>query len=68
MFGRDDYRALAKVLGNIKGRFLLSINDVPEIRATFEGFAMEEMQTTYSVSKGQRISAGELIISGSTAT
>lgn len=68
MFGRDDYRALAKVLGNIKGRFLLSINDVPEIRATFDGFAMEEMQTTYSVSKGQRISAGELIISGSTAT
>jgi len=31
MFSRDMFEAMAKQLGSIKGRFLMSINDVPEI-------------------------------------
>lgn len=67
MFGRDDYQAMAEVLGSIKGRFLLSINDVPEIRKTFSAFDIEEVQTTYSVAKGRARPAAELIVSNSVA-
>ncbi len=50
MFARGDFARLADVLGQIKGRFLLSINDVPEIRAIFAGFHIVEVRTSYSIS------------------
>jgi len=34
-FGRDQFQAIATRLRGLKGRFILSINDVPEIRETF---------------------------------
>lgn len=67
MFAREDYSAMAGALRCIRGRFLLSINDVPEIREIFSGFALEEVQTTYSVAKGKRTTANELIISNNIA-
>jgi len=57
--GEDDYgpgvftplsfEALAAALREIKGRFLLSINDVPEIRAMFAWADVQEVRTRYSV-------------------
>lgn len=35
-----DHKRLREVLGNIKGRFLLSYNDSPEIRELYKGFEM----------------------------
>jgi len=32
----DDYRKIDSVLSSIKGKFILSINDVPEIREVFK--------------------------------
>ncbi|MBU1002356.1 MAG: DNA adenine methylase [Proteobacteria bacterium] len=49
IFSRDDFAHLAEVLGQIKGKFLLSINDVPEIREAFKAFGVREVETTYSV-------------------
>ncbi|RWR14220.1 DNA adenine methylase [Paenirhodobacter populi] len=49
MFSRADFARLADILGSIKGCFLLSINDVPEIRATFSAFRIVEVRTSYSV-------------------
>ena len=65
MFSRDDFRRLAEVLGSIKGRFLLSLNDVPEVRETFSAFRIEAVETTYSVSASRegRALVGEVIIS-----
>jgi DNA adenine methylase len=34
---------------SIKGRFILSINDRPEIRNTFSGFNFDEVDTTYQL-------------------
>lgn len=51
MFSREDFVRMAGLLGTIKGRFIMSINDVPEIRAAFVGFRLTEVSTTYSVSK-----------------
>nr|WP_295470271.1 DNA adenine methylase [Mesorhizobium sp.] len=63
IFYRSQFEALAEVLRHIKGQFILSINDVPEIRATFEGFRMDEVGLRYSVGGGKGTEARELIVS-----
>ncbi len=51
VFERADFERMAKQLAGIKGKFLMSINDVPEIRETFAGFRIAEVTTSYSVGK-----------------
>jgi DNA adenine methylase len=48
IFSRDDFQKLRDILGNIKGKFILSINDTPEIRKLYKGFRMEVVDTSYS--------------------
>ena len=66
VFGPDDFGRLAGLLGRIQGRFLMSINDRPEIRALFRGFHIEAVETRYSIAgkatAGRGI-VGELLIS-----
>ena len=62
VFLRDDFERLRGLLDTIKGRFILSINDRPEVRAIFAGFTMEEVALNYRVS-GRVTPARELIIS-----
>jgi DNA adenine methylase len=65
MYGPDDFARLAGLLARIKGRFLLSLNDVPEVRDIFSGFDMEEVALTYTVGGGGKAKAArELLISG----
>lgn len=63
MFPQSSFAALAGTLRHLRGRFLLSINDVPEVRALFGGFALEEVGVTYSIQGGAGHQARELIIS-----
>lgn len=51
LFERSEYARMAEVLSGLKGRFILSLNDVPEIRKTFAGFAMRPVELTYSVAR-----------------
>lgn len=62
LFGRDQFAAMAERLGALKGRFILSINDVPEIRSIFQRFAFTEVGLTYSISGGKGTPARELIV------
>ena len=50
----------------LSGSFILSLNDVPEVRETFAGMEIEAVETTYSIAKTEsaRGRVGELIISG----
>lgn len=64
LFGRDQFAALAQQLAGLKGRFILSINDVPEIREMFAGFQMQEAELLYSVGGGKGTPARELVITG----
>ncbi len=65
LFSRDEFVDLAARLACLKGRFILSINDVPEIRAIFSGFSIEAVETTYSLAGGGHARrAGELLITG----
>ncbi len=63
MFRREDYAELAAVLRRLQGRFIMSINDVPEIRRAFAGFSMRPVNVTYTVARTTRGAARELIIS-----
>ncbi len=62
LFNREDFQRLAAVLSVIKGRFLLSINDTPEIRDIFQDFSIGTANVTYSCGKGSRPRIGELLI------
>jgi len=64
IFSRDDFARLQAVLADIKGKFLMSINDKPDIRQIFKDFYIEEVQTTYltaGANKKKRVT--ELLIS-----
>jgi DNA adenine methylase len=63
MFVREDFERLAAVLANLKGKFLLSLNDVSEVRRIFGAFAIETVATSYSVSNGPAKRVREVLIS-----
>lgn len=62
LFAREDFARLADQLASIKGRFILSINDRPEVRELFGGFTLEPVGLFYRVS-GKPTDAAELIVS-----
>ena len=61
-FSAADYVALRDALAAAKGRFILSINDAPQIREIFAPFQIDEAQHNFRVS-GKPTEARELIIS-----
>ena len=65
LFGRDRFEEMAALLARLKGRFILSLNDVPEVREMFGKFSIEEVTTTYTIaSKGALPDRRELVIRG----
>lgn len=54
IFAREDFQRLADQLADIRGKFLLSINDTPEIREIFRAFNIREVHTRYSVGSADR--------------
>lgn len=65
MFGREEFEQMADVLRGISGRFILSLNDRPEVRRIFAGFQIEEVGVRYTVggAKAAAQQAKEVIIS-----
>lgn len=56
-FTWDDHVRLRDTLKNIKGKFLLSYNDCPEIRELYAGFSFFDFSRTHSMA--QRYEAGK---------
>lgn len=67
LFDRDQFAQLAERLRLVKARFVLSINDVPETRKIFAGFARRQVKLEYFVQGGKPTPARELIITGGPA-
>lgn len=65
MFARADFERMAELLAGVNGRFLMSINDRPEVRATFAAFHLTEFTTSYTINRDARSGgkANELLIS-----
>jgi DNA adenine methylase len=54
---------LAKILQNIKGKFLLTINDCPKIRQLYKGLPMLKVNVKYTVARNKDDKDfGELVI------
>jgi DNA adenine methylase len=65
VFTRDDYAEMAGVLASLRGRFIMSLNAVPEVFEIFSRFAICEVDCTYSLQgKGRNKPVKEVIISG----
>lgn len=47
-FERDDFVALAKRLNEVKGKFILSLNDTPQVRDLFEAFKIRPVELVYT--------------------
>lgn len=58
-----EYEAMARLMREIKGKALLSINDHPQIRECFAGLHVEEVPIKYTVGGGQGVERMELLIS-----
>lgn len=52
-FVEQDFIDLADVLTGIKGRFLMSVNDTPEVREIFDRFEIEEVTLKYSMGRSE---------------
>ena len=63
LFKRSDFEVLNELLKGLKGRFILSLNDRPEVREIFKSFDFEEVNLKYSIAKVATNAVGELIIS-----
>ncbi|MEZ0263007.1 MAG: DNA adenine methylase [Alphaproteobacteria bacterium] len=63
LFSRADFEVLAQLLAAIKGTFILSLNDHPDVRRIFAAFKLREVVTQYSIRKeGAPQDAAELLI------
>ena len=47
----EDFVRMAEILRGLKGKFVLSLNDVPEVRALFKGFSIKTVEFAYSAQK-----------------
>jgi len=47
----DDFRKMAERLGNLRGKFVLSLNDVPEVRTIFKAFHIRGIDLAYTAQK-----------------
>lgn len=66
LFAPTDHALLRDCLAAVQGRFILTINDVPEIRDLYadERFSIEPVGVTYGLSSSGPTQARELIITG----
>lgn len=62
IFCRADFERLKNVLTDIKGRFILSLNNMPQVRELFKDFTIETASVTYSISKTGCCNRSEVII------
>ncbi len=53
---------MAEVLSEAKAKFILSINNTPEMMEVFQAFKTEEIGLRYSGSKGKSTVGKELLV------
>jgi DNA adenine methylase len=58
----SEFQKMAAVMAGIQSRFILSINDHPDIREVFKAFDVKPVTLNYTVSKGQQTTGRELLI------
>jgi DNA adenine methylase len=67
-FRDEDFKKLAERLDRIRGRFVLSLNDCPEVRQIFQSFKIHRIETSYSAQQRAGKRYRELLITNYTPT
>lgn len=62
LFGKGDFTLLRDTLATCKGKWLVSINNEPQIKDLFNGFEIREVKTSYSVGQKANKPVTELLI------
>lgn len=62
LFNKTDFERLQHVLKDTQGQWLISINNVPQIRQLFDGYHFKEVQTKYSINQQSNKPVTELLI------
>jgi hypothetical protein len=60
----DELRDAVTRLSSIAGKFMLSVNDVPETRDAFARFGVESVATRYTIAGGKWSDVAEIIVTG----
>ena len=63
-FGLEQYDLMAELAKSIKGKMIISVNDIPEMRKAFSGLPMQRFEISYTVGGAGRSNtkSGELLI------
>lgn len=65
LFGREQFEQLSAALQRLQGRFILSLNDVPEVRELFAWARIETVDLSYQVGGGAKTQrVREVVIRG----
>jgi DNA adenine methylase len=62
-FSDEDFAQLEQHLHKIRGRFLLSLDDHPEVRKLFGGWLITPVQIVYTAQRRPKQRYGEVLIS-----
>ncbi len=63
IFKREDFARLRDILTGIQGKFIMSLNDTPEIRELYKDFRLVGVKTSYSASnRGAKGGISEVLI------
>lgn len=62
LFSREQFEAMAEHLARLKGAFILSLNDHPEVRRIFARFRIEAAATHYGIAGKGAAPAKEVLI------
>ncbi|SEJ50265.1 DNA adenine methylase [Azotobacter beijerinckii] len=61
-FEFEQYREMARLLGELKGKAIISLNDHPAIRECFAAYHIEATDIRYTVGGGRGSDAKEVLI------
>ena len=61
-FGKEDHEKLRQILDNIKGKFILSYNDIEYIRELYSGYNIDAVERQHNMAHGKNKRYSELII------
>jgi DNA adenine methylase len=61
-FTFDQYILMADLARTVKGKMVISVNDIPEMRSVFEGLSFEQVPIKYTIGGGGRAGQSQELV------
>jgi len=62
LFARDEFPLMAKILEEVEGKFIISLNDHPQVREVFAEFHIISVETSYTIAGGDKHKRGKEVL------